>query len=156
MIRIRPLAFLDVLSFTSNLRLRHWKAIEGDRLDLVVDGAEQEIVSDWASAKSLLIRVKNESAAFLGKPAEITACWIDRLQPKTTRSWSTFDGDDLRIQVTLSPSDGACIYCGGASATLPVGQVTWIDHHQPWCEANFGQVAQLSLVLHVRRPAPDQ
>jgi hypothetical protein len=150
-----PITFLDTLSLTSNLRLRHWKAFEGGRIDLRTEEGDQPIVDEWASAKSILARLRNESAPFFGgAPADIGEVWIERLDARAWTAWETTESDWLRLHCTLAPSPLAAIHSGPEAANPGVGMLTFVDTRQPWCMINLDQKAALIfLVAHVKKPS---
>lgn len=150
---IKAIGFLDTLSLTANLRLRYWEQLEGGRIDLRTAGADHPILETWASARSILVRIKNESAPFFQDvPGDIMDAYIERLEPDTGNAWDKSDGELLRIQVTLAPSPAAVVYCGAEAAILPVGQVTYINDREMTSTINRGPCAQISLVVRVRQP----
>ena len=158
MIRIRPIAFLDTLSFTANLRLRHWDRLKGSsRLTIHTEDGLPDFVEEWASAKALLTRMRNASAPFFGgRPAVLGDVWVEAIDADEQQPWMRMAKNEwMRIQTTLAPSPGYMLYCGGEATGVPVGQIVYVDHASPFCQANFGEIRHLNLVAHVRRPDAD-
>jgi hypothetical protein len=109
----------------------------------------------FGSAKTLLARLKNAAAPFLGgKPAELADIWIESLLPGGKTPWSQVDDPELlRLYIALASPPGAWFYCGGEAAQLGIGVVNWVNIALPHSVLNLGNAPRVCLVANVRRPA---
>lgn len=167
---IQSLGFMDVSAFTANYLLRYKKLLietdYGGLLPLRDEDADGKIVAldvtkEWLSARSLLSRIKNESAAFLdGQMGMLQKAVIEVVNPDCVTPWGQEDDDYaksvFRLRICLIPSPGAFTYSGGAVAQLAVGMVNLVDHRIQNCETNFGPCARTHLIVDVRRLDADE
>ena len=140
----------------SNLRLRYWEEFAvgelTDRIDLRTD-SDLPILKRWKTAATFIERLKAEGAPFIGDNPEVGPIWIERLNGDTATPWTKYENPDwLRIEVALTATPLAWLYCGGDGAVIPVGQVCYVNHQAPTSAVNFGNRARIHLIAHVRRP----
>lgn len=162
---IRQIGFLDVSTCMAGfVRLYQEKLKpDGDGLEtFLLRSAEADapILREWASARKLLARLKNEAAPFLnGKPATLGKAMVTRLKPGSHTPWSFDDSDygsdHLRLHICLIPSPMAFLYSGGEMANPAVGVVTYFNTQVLHSEVNIGPCSRVALVVDVKRPDSD-
>ena len=164
---ITQIGFLDVSACTATFvrlyreKLKPDASYEGAET-LLLRGAESDspLLKEWASARKLLARLKNEAAPFLnGKPAVLGKAMIVSLKPGAFTPWryddSDYAQDHLRLYINLIPTPQAYIYSGGETANPPVGSVTFFNTQVLHSEINLGPCNRVSLIVDVKRPDQD-
>ena len=164
---INQIGFLDVSACTATFvrlyreKLKPDASYEGAET-LLLRGAESDspLLKEWASARKLLARLKNEAAPFLnGKPAILGKVLIVSLKPGAFTPWqiddSEYGQDHLRLYINLIPSPMAFLYSGGEMSNPAVGSVTYFNTSVLHSEINLGPCARVSMVIDVKRPDQD-
>lgn len=162
---IQGIGFLDVSECAATwVRVYKQKMKdEGDgRQTMILRGAESDapVLKEWASARKLLQRMKNEAAPYLGgKAAVLGKASVLVMKPQAFTQWRVDDDPytaaHIRTMTCLVPSPLALIYSGGAAANLAVGTVTVVGQHMLHSMVNLGVNAACYLIVDLCRPDED-
>ena len=162
---IRPLLFVDASRFTAHFIVKYAAQQQNGILALRdvaddVDVADLPILKEWKSARTLLLKIRNQAAPFLsGKVPELGKVWIETLPPESATPWTHEIGDYAdehhRLRICLIPGVDCYSFCGEARVILNVGIVNLIDHKKMCSEANMGQFARTHLIVDIRKPDED-
>lgn len=111
------------------------------------------ILAEWKNGKALLSRLRVAAAPLVGgRTAELGQAHLVRLKPGGFVDWGRDETDWLSLHMAIVPSPDAWVFSGGASAVLPVGQLTFVNHRVLYSAANFGDHSVIQLVVDVRAP----
>lgn len=185
MSNFRALAFLDASMFTAMLITRHKQSYRADTPRETAPGTPHHdtkaimlrgprnpspenwqedveqinypIMSEWKSAKALLLRIAAAAAPFNnGETPDLGKAMVVSLKAGGFVDWHIDEGPyaeaHLRLHLCLVPSPGAVLYSGGDQHTPPVGQLTFVNNRVLHSAVNLGPVPRVHLIVDVRKP----
>ena len=121
-----------------------------------VEQVDYPILTEFKSARSLLLKIKAALVPFSPKP-EFGKAMLVSLRPGGIVDWHTDEGayaeQHERFHLCLVPSAGAlCIY-GTEPVSMAVGMLNWVNNRVPHTAINLGTNSRIHLVVDVRKPA---
>ena len=155
---IQPICFLDVWAFSAALFTKHKDKFGGDHhsaaiLPLRSEEGALAILGEWRTARALLSRIRVAAAPIMeGRSGTLGAAAVVQLRPGGFVEWSADPQAPPAFHLCIVPSPDAVLYCGGQSAVLPVGQLTYLNRRLLWSAVNFGPTPAIHLVVDVRGP----
>jgi hypothetical protein len=121
-----------------------------------VPHADTDLLKSWPSAQQVLGKIAESHVRRAGHEPILGKAMVVSLKAGGHVDWHVDQGAYAeahdRFHVCLVPSSGAMTYCGGLGASLPVGQLTWINNRALHSAINVGSNPRINLIVDVRKP----
>lgn len=121
-----------------------------------VPHADTGLLLKWPSAQQVLAKIAQSHMRRAGHEPIFGKAMVVSLKAGGHVDWHTDEGPYAeahdRFHICLVPSSGAMTYCGGLGASLPVGQLTWLNNRALHSAINVGSNARIHLIVDIRKP----
>lgn len=120
-----------------------------------VPHADTELLGKWPSAQQVLAKIAESHQRRFGVEALFGKAMVVSLKSGGYVDWHVDQGAYAeihdRLHLCLIPSAGAMMYSGGFQASLPVGQLTFINNRVVHSAINVGLTPRIHLIVDIRK-----